>query len=386
MQRTCCQCQAAFEITPDDLAFYDKVSPVFNGKKELIPPPTLCPDCRQQRRLGRRNERRQHKRICDATKQAFFSNFPLDAPFLVYSPDAWYADAWNPTAYGRPFDFSRPFFEQFDELMRTVPLLGRVAPGNHNCDYTQQCGWSKNCYLIFEADYDENCLSSSNIYDSRMCCDLLYAHGCELCYESIDCQNCYNLRFSHNCTNCADSWFLRDCIGCRNCIGCVNMRNKEYCIFNRPYAQKEFSEKAAALQLDTHRRIHNCYEESVHFSMQQPHKPYQGANNEESSGDYLWNTQRCKDCYDVRGSQDCRFVFSSRNVKNVYDMTVYGSHGTTEFCYENHCIGHGVKNLYFCDISWTGCHDNFYCEFCVDGSNHLFGMREHATWPVLHPQ
>jgi hypothetical protein len=42
------QCQISFDITPDDLAFYDKVSPVFNGKKELIPPPTLCPECREK--------------------------------------------------------------------------------------------------------------------------------------------------------------------------------------------------------------------------------------------------------------------------------------------------------------------------------------------------
>ena len=65
--KTCRKCQAGFPITDKDLEFYDKVSPNFGGKKYSIPSPTLCPDCRQQRRLSFRNERKLYKRKCDAT-------------------------------------------------------------------------------------------------------------------------------------------------------------------------------------------------------------------------------------------------------------------------------------------------------------------------------
>ncbi len=36
MQKNCKQCSEQFEITDEDLKFYDKVSPVFNGKKYLF--------------------------------------------------------------------------------------------------------------------------------------------------------------------------------------------------------------------------------------------------------------------------------------------------------------------------------------------------------------
>jgi len=75
MNKTCRQCSHSFETTEEDLKFYDKVSPVFNGKKYLIPPPTLCPDCRQQRRLAFRNEHSLYTRNCDATKTRLISMY-----------------------------------------------------------------------------------------------------------------------------------------------------------------------------------------------------------------------------------------------------------------------------------------------------------------------
>jgi hypothetical protein len=49
------------------LEFYEKVSPIFKGRKYSIPTPQLCPECREQRRISFRNERKLYKRKCDAT-------------------------------------------------------------------------------------------------------------------------------------------------------------------------------------------------------------------------------------------------------------------------------------------------------------------------------
>ncbi|MCB9807479.1 hypothetical protein H6768_06460 [Candidatus Peribacteria bacterium] len=46
-----------FFVTDRDLEFYDKISPVFSGKKYVIPSPTLSPQERQKRRLSWRNDR-----------------------------------------------------------------------------------------------------------------------------------------------------------------------------------------------------------------------------------------------------------------------------------------------------------------------------------------
>lgn len=65
--KVCKHCRASFPITDKDMEFYEKVSPVFAGKKYSIPTPTLCPDCRQQRRLAYRMERKLYKRKCHVT-------------------------------------------------------------------------------------------------------------------------------------------------------------------------------------------------------------------------------------------------------------------------------------------------------------------------------
>jgi hypothetical protein len=65
--KQCKSCSASFNITDADLAFYDKISPTFAGKKYSIPTPALCPDCRQQRRLAFGNERKLYRRKCNLT-------------------------------------------------------------------------------------------------------------------------------------------------------------------------------------------------------------------------------------------------------------------------------------------------------------------------------
>ena len=66
-RKTCRVSGMKFAIFQSDLDFYDKVSPVFNGKKYQIPTPTLCPEERTRRRMIFRNERKLYKRKCDAT-------------------------------------------------------------------------------------------------------------------------------------------------------------------------------------------------------------------------------------------------------------------------------------------------------------------------------
>ncbi len=51
-------------------------------------------------------------------------------------------------SYGRAFDFSRSFTEQFGELMREVPKVGISSIGSEGCDYAQVAN-SRNCYLAF---------------------------------------------------------------------------------------------------------------------------------------------------------------------------------------------------------------------------------------------
>lgn len=386
MKKNCKNCGSEFEVADEDLEFYEKVSPVFGRRKYEIPPPTLCPDCRQQRRLAWRNERNLYKRKCDATGKDIISVFSSEKVFPVYNNDYWYSDKWNALDYGRDFDFNRPFFEQFEQLMNEVPQLSRSAVGNYNSDYTNQSGWNKNCYLIFEADYDEDCMYSINIYESKKCLDVFCAMKCELCYDCLNCQNCYNLKFSQNCQNCSDSFFLKDCIGCKNCFGCVNLRNKQYYFLNEKYSKEEYERKISEINLETYANIKKMKENFRAHAKKFPHKYLNGTQNEDSTGDYLQNTQRCKNCFNVEESQDCKNVFEARNIRQTQDLTVFGSRDGADFCYDNHEIGAGVRNVCFSDQVWEGGYDIYYSKLCIKNSKKLFGCvgLKHQEYCVLN--
>jgi hypothetical protein len=124
----------------------------------LIPPPTLCPEERSRRRLARRNERKLYKRKCDATGETIVSIYSPDKPYKVYNQQFWWSDQRDPMLYGVDFDFSKTFTENFNNLMQAVPRPALQIIDCENSDYTNYCYYSKNCFFLFGAPYNEDCL------------------------------------------------------------------------------------------------------------------------------------------------------------------------------------------------------------------------------------
>ncbi|MDP3976377.1 MAG: hypothetical protein Q8P95_05695, partial [bacterium] len=100
----CIDCHQSFEIRDQDREFY---------KKFDAPDPVQCPECRLQHRLQFRNERTFYYRTSSLSGQKLISIYAPDSPHVVYSAEEWWSDTWDGMQYGRDFDFSRPFFEQF---------------------------------------------------------------------------------------------------------------------------------------------------------------------------------------------------------------------------------------------------------------------------------
>lgn len=113
-----------------------------------------------------------------------------------------------------------------------------------------------------------------------------------------------------------------------------------------------------------------------------------GEQNEDSTGNYLWNTQRCTECYDVAQSQDCKYLSICRNMKKVYDVTNFGADIGAEYCYENHEIGDGVKSTLFSDQIWSNCYDLIYSKLCVNNTHHCFGCvgLKQGSYCILNKQ
>jgi hypothetical protein len=136
-------------VTDKDLEFYDKISPIFGGKKYALPSPTLSPEERQRRRFAWRNEKKLYHRKCNKTGNQIISIYSPEKDYTVYDHRIWWSDEWSAFDYGVKFDFNREFFEQFDGLMHRVPLLSIYNLDSENSDYTNFAGYNKNCYLTF---------------------------------------------------------------------------------------------------------------------------------------------------------------------------------------------------------------------------------------------
>src|SRR3989344_8366692 len=123
MKKDCASCGLDFEITDEDLAHIEKLTPIVGGTQLPIPPPTHCPECRQQRRYACRNDRNYYPNTCTICGKSLISSYSKDKPFGVLCDACFWSDAWDPLSYGMDVDFGRPFFDQFARLRETVPRL-----------------------------------------------------------------------------------------------------------------------------------------------------------------------------------------------------------------------------------------------------------------------
>lgn len=349
----CHSCQKTFETDAKDKIFYTKLG--------LVEPKT-CPSCRLQKRLAFRNERNLYKRTCDKTDKSIISIYPPNSKYTVYDQDVWLGDTWDAESYGRPYDFNKSFFEQFDALIKAVP---HPAVGyrfqSENCEYTTYQNHSKNCYLCFGSGYMEDCAYTNWTNYAKNSVDCLGASNVELCYELIDCKKIYNSNFCQDCSGLTDCSYCYDCHSCKNCYGCVNLRNKQYCFLNQQLTPEEYDEKIRTLDKA---KFAADYEALL---QQSPHRPLWGLNCEDCSGDHLVNCKNVRDSFYTEDSQDCRFQLDVYKNIDCYDCT---RSAEAELCYE--CLGGG--DYYFNRFFVAGEAASYctYCLFCFNSQN-LFG-------------
>ncbi len=385
MNQTCRHCSTGFEITDSDLAFYEKVSPEFNGKKELISPPTLCPQCRRQRRHAHRNERNLYHRKCDLTGQQMISVFAPERDVVVYNHKDWWSDQWDAHTYGRDFDFSKKFFPQFAELMKVVPNLN-VSIGNvENSDYCHLIADCKNCYLLIESSHCEDCLYSYWLQKCTDCCDASFSHECTRCCDIDNCYACDHLLWSRNCLNCSDSAFLLDCIGCKNCLLCVNLRQKEYCILNVQYTKEEYEQKRAELDLGSRSIVDTLRKQFEEFSLKFPRKYMTSVQTENCTGNYIQESKNCIACFHAHQAEDCKYgEHVWRGAKDGMDVVTFGR--DAELMYETTNTNMGAARVIFSIECWSS--SDIAYSFGCRSSNHCFGCvnMQHTEYCIFNKQ
>jgi hypothetical protein len=361
-KRICQNCRGEFIIEPDDFGFYEKMQ---------VPPPTFCPECRVQRRMIRRNERVLYSRTCAGSGKKIISYYEASVPFPVYGREYWYSDNWDGTIYGRPYDFSKNFFEQFIALAQVAPRLNLWQVNSVNSDYSNYIVDSKNCYLCFTAlGNNEDSMYSSYITGSINCLDCDLLNKCDRCYECFNCDTCYNCQYSIDSNNCRDSAFLADCNNCSDCFGCVGLRDKQYHIWNKPYNKEEYKKELSILKIPARQNVNFFKEKLSKLWMEFPHRYMHSKKNENVTGDYVTNSKNCKNSFMINNSEDSKNLFYCLNLKSSMEVTV--STVVNELLYECHAIPKQNQNIKFSDLCSNGCSEVEYSSNC-DGCSHIFG-------------
>ena len=359
MNKTCTNCGEQFTVTTSDQQFYETMQ---------VPPPTHCPLCRMQRRLANRSERFLYHRKCDLTGKQVISTYSTDKPHTVYDIDEWWSDKWDAKEYGREFDFSRPFFDQFRELRETVPRLARIQQKPmENSDWCNCVSRLRNSYLLFSSNEDEDCYYGSWVNQCTDCIDSYILENCELCYECTCCRDCYNLRYSQDCMNCKDSMFLKDCIGCTSCFCCTNQNNATYMFMNEQKTKEEY--EALMQQVNTGSFTEMQIAKNQQKKLLQNHivKEFYGTNIEDSVGDYLRDCKNVQVSFACDHCEDVSYSQCLQNAKSSMDHSYWGQN--SEQIYECQACGYDLSFLRFCNLCWSGCSNLTYCDHCFSSKN-----------------
>lgn len=272
------------------------------------------------------------------------------------------------------------FFDELQRLRDTRPMPSILTVRSENSDYCPYHAAGKNCYRIVGHVQSEDCFYGFWIGVSRDCTDCAFTEKSELCYECVDIQECYNCNFSQDCLHCSDLDYCYDCKSCQNCFGCVNLRNKQFHIFNVPYSKDEYFEKVRQLKKDFN-RFERSPSEFENLKNTLPHIAMHGTNNEGAMGDHIFNSRNAFYCYDVSNQEDTMYTYNSLQMKDSIDCN-YSSLGS-ELDYMCHS-GVTLFNSNFCTVCWYS-QNLEYCEY-VFNSHDCFGCvsRNRAEYEILN--
>lgn len=332
-ERVCKQCGLNFQIETEDIEFL---------KKLRVPPPTLCPRCRLQRRAAYRANVRPifHKKICSAPghTEEVLTYLHEKSATIVYDDDYYRSDEWEPFSFGISYTPDSSFFEQFAKLTSTVPrqTLGK-DPNHVNCKYVLGGKSAKNCYYVVTPYFSENLQYGTNgLYskDSIAFFDLDYS---ENCYSCVNVARCFDCKFSINSSDCVSSSFIFDCKNCFDCFGATNLRNGRYVFFNEQLSKEEYFCKLLEIDLGSYTVLEDYKARFKELMKDAIYKNLDNLKTNNSTGNALRNCNNCVNCFRVMagGGENLRHTVLAEKLTDCMDF--YGG-VTSTLLYESSAV------------------------------------------------
>lgn len=251
------------------------------------------------------------------------------------------------------------FLQEFEILKKKFPKRSTLIISSENCEWGDHVWNSVNCYKVFDSSGLNGCMYVNDSFKETDCVDSLWNGFCEHCYEvsdSIESNNCYYCQYLARCYN---MWYSFRCNDCHDCFGCVNLSNKEYCIFNVQHTKEEYqamlpelkkmpAKEALAKALDL---LHKFPLVQSNFS----------DNTNSDYCDYVYKSTNAYYCFDSNSLTDCSYLNNSNENQDVWDASyVFKCENSVEICNCDECY-----NCYNCERC-ERCYDSYFLYNCAD--------------------
>ena len=157
-------------------------------------------------------------------------------------------------------------------------------------------------------------------------------------------------------------------------------------MFNKQMTKEEYEQRMASFDFCNTDHMDAARAHFEQLKANHPRKELTGNQNESVSGDYIYKSKDCSECYNIRECRDCKYCDTLRDSRDCMDHYVWGNNA--ERVYDSQCCGFNVQNIRFCNSTFEGTHSMTYCYYCTLGSNNCFGCSglKKAEYCILNKQ
>jgi hypothetical protein len=138
------------------------------------------------------------------------------------------------------YDVRMSELKKFNEFKKNQPRKFLQGTNNENCsgNYIHNSSNASNVFHAMEVQDVENSIGTNKCKD---CFVTAYNTSGELVYNTHAGVGNYNVAFSIECIGSKNLEFCLYCVqGCSDCFGCVGLKKKQYCIFNKQYSKEDY--------------------------------------------------------------------------------------------------------------------------------------------------
>ena len=351
-------CEGEFKIEEEDINFL---------KMLRVPAPNYCPTCRRICRLTNMGWNQLFKRKCDAPNhsETLISIFSQECPFPVYDYKYFTEDEFDPFSFGGDYKKEKDPMEHLTEFRKKFPMPSFLNrdPSSINSEYSNGGRDLKNGYYVMACYHVEDAWYSLMINKSRNVMDSYTILDSEFVYGSVNSDHLYKTSFVYFSSSCTDSIFLFDCRNCQDCFGCVNLRNKRYCVYNEQLSKEEYETFIDSITPISRDFIIDSKKKFWNLAKKLPANGPRIISSNNVVGAKIINSRNVFDVTDSVNSENVRHSDGVLSHKDSMDFLYSGGHSNLLYMCTN--IGSQSSRVKF-SISSKFCTD---CEFVFNSKN-----------------